>query len=293
MKPIPLTKLVTVLAALAITGCSSIQSFTQFDLFKPDETTSQEPAQKDTHQLTIHHLRERFNIPAHPTAAWFKTKLPEYKKQSEKIFASEEDRLIYAHVIRLHSQFLAAQKKQHQTHMSLSVSHEDLGRGGAAIRQPDYIHVLLPSKSKGDKKTTTSEVLSNVTPANVAPHPVTDTEKQVNKKQIKPAPAPRHPSDSAHKIEQKQGFSIYELSRWERYCNNGIGMDEKDWRFVEKNQKRPPKFMKCTPPEYDLDDYFSAWTRFCEAKPITSTDKQIIKSTSRPTTKANPCKALQ
>ncbi|NMU18477.1 hypothetical protein, partial [Vibrio parahaemolyticus] len=34
-------------------------------------------------------------------------------------------------------------------------------------------------------------------------------------------------------MNKGKGYSLYELSRWERYCDGGKGMDEHDWRFVE------------------------------------------------------------
>ncbi len=45
-------------------------------------------------------------------------------------------------------------------------------------------------------------------------------------------------------------YSYYEMLRWQRFCNAGLGMDKKDWAFVKnKNNVFPEELVeKCTPP---------------------------------------------
>lgn len=47
-------------------------------------------------------------------------------------------------------------------------------------------------------------------------------------------------------------YSVYSLSRWERFCDNGRNMDSRDWKFVRENRNAFPAELKekCVPPGY-------------------------------------------
>ncbi len=99
----------------------------------------------------------------------------------------------------------------------LSMAWDNMGRGGAALRQPGYIHVL----GDGNVSATMNKVKddsagSDKTPAGIKQHG--DVNEAIN---------------TFKSMNKGKGYSLYELSRWERYCDGGKGMDEHDWRFVE------------------------------------------------------------
>lgn len=112
-----------------------------------------------------------------------------------------------------------------QTHRMLTVDWGNEGRGGAAFRQPAYIHVLA------DGAPTFTDLHH--------PIPLRGTESMI--------------SSSLDKLPRLKGgsYSMYELSRWERYCNGGKGMDKRDWAFVRKEgiANVPTALIgKCNPP---------------------------------------------
>lgn len=69
-------------------------------------------------------------------------------------------------------------------------------------------------------------------------------------------------------MNKGKGYSLYELSRWERYCNGGKGMDEHDWRFVEaEGATNIPKDVVtgCIPPTHTYQGYLNAGRIFAPA----------------------------
>ncbi len=73
--------------------------------------------------------------------------------------------------------------------------------------------------------------------------------------------------DSAKIIEKvdKISYSIYEMSRWERFCGHG-NMDERDWVFIAKQGRNnlPVELAsRCTEPAYTRQDYLAAWNAIC------------------------------
>lgn len=95
-----------------------------------------------------------------------------------------------------------AEWKLEQVERLYRVNPGNNGRGGAVHRQPGYIHTLaLRLKQESPL------VLTTVTQTFAVPG--TD-------------------------VRTGSGYSHYELSRWQRYCNEGKDMDKADWQFVRK-----------------------------------------------------------
>lgn len=164
-------------------------------------------------------------------------------------------------------QTVISQNKYDRVNRQLDVTWNDLGRGGAAVRQPAYIHTL-----NGQSHTQTS---TGTKPAE------TDFAKTLG---------------AYHTIEAGKAYSHYELSRWERFCQNGKGMDERDWKFVDKEGTNavPRSLLNaCTPPTYAYQDYLQAWTQYCTSSPLTASQRAIVGDSSRPYSVVNPCQALQ
>lgn len=109
-------------------------------------------------------------------------------------------------------------------------------RGGAAIRQPAYVHTLAGSVHVA--RPASNIYNSNKAVVSVPPkHLLSSSSLSLTNK-------------SGANNEPK-GLSMYELSRWERYCNNGKGMDNRDWDFVLKEglQNVPSMLaFDCKPP---------------------------------------------
>nr|BET98791.1 hypothetical protein TCT1_37120 [Xenorhabdus sp. TCT-1] len=162
----------------------------------------------------------------------------------------------------------------------LSMAWDNMGLGGAALRQPGYIHVL----GDGNVSATMNKVKddsagSDKTPAGIKQHG--DVNEAIN---------------TFKSMNKGKGYSLYELSRWERYCDGGKGMDEHDWRFVEaEGTTNIPKDVVtgCIPPTHTYQDYLNAWTHFCTSQAVTDADRRIVRESVRPYSVVNPCKALK
>lgn len=157
----------------------------------------------------------------------------------------------------------------------LTNSWGNTGLGGAALRQPGYINVLGKG-NLGDRQSQGRLVGGSDTNPSALVTAVKDIESARG--------------DNA-------GFSVYELSRWSRYCNAGKGMDEPDWQFVTKNGGPagvPPSMKKsCTLPGYDYEDYLGAWVNYCTSSGPTSHEISIVSKSVRPKSRVNPCAAMK
>jgi len=132
----------------------------------------------------------------------------------------------------------------------LTLTWRNLRRSGAALHQSGYIHVLSNKKSNILEKRNISEY--------------------------------NHKKD-IYSTNKTYGYSLYELSRWRRFCNKGKKMDEYDWNFIKKNEGKVPSVIKnCYPPTYMYSDYKEAWMNFCRNKEITKKMRYIIKNTVHP-----------
>ncbi|MBS9424193.1 hypothetical protein [Photorhabdus caribbeanensis] len=160
----------------------------------------------------------------------------------------------------------------------LSVAWDNMGRGGAALNQPGYIHVLgngnvgvMQNKATDGSTLSTSTIPNGVKKGDV--NKALNTFKSMGK-----------------------GYSLYELSRWTRYCNRGKGMDEHDWRFIEtEGPNNIPKeaVINCVPPTYNYQDYINAWTYFCTSQVVTDVNRRIVRDSIRPFSVASLCNVLK
>lgn len=103
----------------------------------------------------------------------------------------------------------------------------------------------------------------------------------------------KNSSDGLKAGTSGKGYSVYELSRWERFCNEGKGMDEADWIFVEaQGEENAPSelFYNCTAPAYNYEYYLSTWIDFCEGYELSATDKKLVSNSVRPTSVREICK---
>jgi hypothetical protein len=166
--------------------------------------------------------------------------------------------------------------KPAKVNRTLTLAWDNIGRGGAAMRKPGYIHVL------GDGKV--GEAQNKMNDAEAIFSAESNQKGDVNET-----------LNAFKSLTKGQGYSLYELSRWERYCNRGKGMDERDWRFIEAEgaEHIPSEIVVgCSPPAYTYQEYLSAWIAFCASKTITEADRLIVRSSVRPFSVVNPCKAL-
>lgn len=171
-----------------------------------------------------------------------------------------------------------AEEKLQRVNRELSVDWDNMGRGGAALRQPAYIHVLGEPRFHA-----ASTSIQSGTPDKAGSAMGSGEEL-------------REALSTVRDLQKGKGYSLYELSRWERFCNHGKGMDERDWRFVEAEgvESLPPTLHgSCNPPTFTYGDYLTAWTRFCTDNEPNQADRQIVRLTVRPQSVVNPCAALQ
>lgn len=121
-----------------------------------------------------------------------------------------------------HAELKIAEVSRH-----FAINWGNTGRGGAAFREPAYIHTLGGIKSE-------ERLPRNRVP--VQEVAISDLTVYYSLDNVKPG----------------KGYSHYELSRWERYCNNGKNMDKKDWAFIQKEgvHNMPDQLrVRCHPPK--------------------------------------------
>lgn len=127
----------------------------------------------------------------------------------------------------------------------------DLERGGAAYRGKEYQQVLA---------TRVTEKVVDDRPVSQSPTIIT-----------KPF---EHATSTAIK-----SFSVYEMSRWERFCGKGK-MDVKDWDFVaQQGRENVPADLahNCAPPPYSRKEYIAAWKVSCTNGAVPSKQQNIIR----------------
>lgn len=183
-------------------------------------------------------------------------------------------------------------EKNARVSRELSVAWDNIGRGGAAMRQPGYIHVL----GDGDVSATINKIADDKPSLNSLSKSFGGSETS----EAYPAAMRKDDFKEAistfNTITKGQGYSLYELSRWERYCSNGNAMDERDWLFIESQGKTnipSDAITNCEPPTHTYQDYLNSWINFCSSQALTDDQRRIVRESVRPYSVVNPCKALK
>ena len=136
-------------------------------------------------------------------------------------------------------------------------------RHGAAVQQGSYEHMLdmvdvrrseSPMLTKGHERYDRTRMYENAVFTEI------DTEKKnpaVNGSEGSaasrtPRTVPWYPVLEQMGSGSAKDYSVYSLSRWERFCDNGRNMDSRDWKFVRENRNAFPAELKekCVPPGY-------------------------------------------
>lgn len=217
-------------------------------------------------------------IPDDPSPEWVRENLPVYQAEMER-WPSKENKAAVAELQRYADYQGRAEAKMRRVDRELTLAWDNMGRGGAAMRQPAYVHVL--GESFNDRYADIAQL---------AEQSGTDEDT------IRDALARLHDASREDRPWQV-GYSVYEMERWKRFCDGGKGMDEPDWQFVTQAggiSGVPADYARdCRPPAHDYGDYLRAWTRFCEADGPSRADRDIVRDSVRPRTVVNPCRALQ
>lgn len=134
-------------------------------------------------------------------------------------------------------------EKYKQVSRDYTLDWDNYGRGGAVMRQPAYVHTLSGENNTGPaSELNTSFTQNSQNAGGIAAFPVLVDDTFKMGLQI---------ADGAKQQREILSYSIYEMSRWERYCDSGKGMDMRDWAFVrEQGLNNVPAHMQanCKPP---------------------------------------------
>lgn len=108
-----------------------------------------------------------------------------------------------------------------------------------------------------------------------------DFDGNVNEvEEIKPKPL---------KVTTGNSVSVYEMSRWERYCRKGEGSDRKDWIFYESSKYAVPAELAdtCEDPGFKREHYIAAWRNKCAGITLSGLDSKITAHTLKPVSCSN------
>lgn len=189
-----------------------------------------------THTSKVTAYEEQFRKDP-PTTEWLRENLQDFR---EKAWAepTKENVAVFAFMVQELEKRDALETKErnwyNQTHRLITMAWGNTGRGGAALRQPAYIHVLADGQS-----------VMMATPA-----PSTDASPLGTL--ADPAEMIAASLDKLNGAQPGRGYSLYELARWERYCDGGKKMDKADWAFVKKEgvENVPTSLIaNCNPPK--------------------------------------------
>ena len=113
-------------------------------------------------------------------------------------------------------------------------------RRGAAIEQGSDKHFLHKTGDNGSSPLISNNVKYNrqdpnayVNTANSTNvnNKASDNTKKTSGTSV--SDATRQKILSRYKLGESKDYSFYELSRWQRFCDNGKNMDRLDWKFVK------------------------------------------------------------
>lgn len=123
-------------------------------------------------------------------------------------------------------------------------------RRGAAIEQGSDKHFLHKTGDNGSSPLISNNVKYNrqdpnayVNTANSTNvnNKASDNTKKTSGTSV--SDATRQKILSRYKLGESKDYSFYELSRWQRFCDNGKNMDRLDWKFVKSYNNVFPKDM--------------------------------------------------
>lgn len=123
-------------------------------------------------------------------------------------------------------------------------------RRGAAIEQGSDKHFLHKTGDNGSSPLISNNVKYNrqdpnayVNTANSTNvnNKASDNTKKTSETSV--SDATRQKILSRYKLGESKDYSFYELSRWQRFCDNGKNMDRLDWKFVKSYNNVFPKDM--------------------------------------------------
>lgn len=161
----------------------------------------------------------------------------------------------------------------------LAIAWENEERGGAAIRQSAFIHVL-----GSDGMLTPGHALEERPLAAISPAAPSSSVQSGAGLGVDTA--------SAARPTAQRSYSVYELARWERFCNAGKNMDERDWRFIQQEgtgNVPVDVLSNCRPPSFSFHDYFNAWRKHCEGEVLVAPEQNIVYNTVRPRSMIGSC----
>jgi hypothetical protein len=185
-------------------------------------------------------------------------------------------------------QYIEIGNKSERVKRNLTLSWDNMGRGGAAIRQPAYVHVL------GDGNLGAYENEGSM--SGMTAHPDSSAPDIAAALKAADEVGAKTEMNDTSDSNGLRGHSVYELQRWERFCDGGKGMDEADWSFVTNSGSEsglPDIYQNnCDTPKHDYGSYLAAWTGFCTNVPISRVQRLIVQNSSRPKSTVNPCEAL-
>ena len=147
----------------------------------------------------------------------------------------------------------------HNHGRDLTTQWHNTERTSASIEEGRYTHVMANRK-------------------------LSDFDGKVNDvEEVKPKPL---------KVTTDGSVSVYELSRWERYCKKGEGSDKRDWIFYESSKYEVPAVMAdtCEAPGFKRSQYIAAWEHKCTGRTLSQLDSKITTLTLKPASCSKPRK---
>ena len=121
-------------------------------------------------------------------------------------------------------------------------------RRGAAIEQGSDKHFLHKTGDNGSSPLISNNVKYNRQDPNAYVNTANSTNVNNKASDNTKKPSGTSVSDatrqkilSRYKLGESKDYSFYELSRWQRFCDNGKNMDRLDWKFVKSYNNVFPK----------------------------------------------------
>lgn len=230
-------------------------------------------------------------IPKNPSKEWVFESLPAFKAAAQQnptqTNIAKYKRVKAFSVDETHNERMTRLNRQ------LTMAYGNFGRAGAAERQPGYIHVLYEDfntmrRQLNNMSMDTLADEMSVEIEGLSPEQAREAMEMIMRRQT--------PSGNMKWIESDSevSYSLYELARWGRYCDQGREMDEDDWRFVSRELPNgmPDIFDSCQRPGHGYNDYLVAWERFCAEESTTIAQRDIVRDSVRPKSTAQSCPPL-